>query len=51
MPNTHLQQLTALLQTTQLCRGPGSHMADKDPSSVSTDYCDIIGQAGTPVFR
>lgn len=40
--HTHLQQLTALLQSTLFSRGTGSHMADKDPCSVSSDYRNIV---------
>lgn len=43
--HTHLQQLTALLQSTLFGRRTSSHMADKDPRSVSTHYCNIVSQA------
>lgn len=44
---THLQQLTALLHPTLFSWRASSHRAHKDPSLVSSHYCDIIGQTGS----
>lgn len=40
--HTHLQQLAALLQSAELSRGTGSHVADEDSRLVSSDYCNIV---------
>lgn len=47
---THLQQLTALLQSTFFSYGTSSHMVDEDPRSVSSDDCDIVSQTGSLVL-
>lgn len=47
---THLQQLTALLQSTFFSYGTSSHMVDEDPGSVSSDDCDIVSHTGSLVL-
>lgn len=45
--DTDLQQLTALLQPALLGRRAGFHVAHEDPGPISSNYGDVVGQAGS----
>lgn len=48
--DTHLQQLTALSQSTLFSWRARFHVADKDPHSISSHDSDIISQTGSSMF-